>query len=73
MVLKKRNKLGKKLTNWNPNKEGGWQQFKHLTTNNKVLDYIAKSDVDDPDLLMKRIEREMSTIKHKDFGKVNVQ
>ena len=65
--------LGKKYTQWNTNKKGGWNRYKILTNSNKKLDEIAASESEDPDVLMKGIEKEMNNIKYKAFGKVKIK
>ena len=49
---------------------GGWDKFKELTTNNKVLEDIANSSLEDPDEIQGKIEKELRNIKYKVFGKV---
>ena len=60
----------RKEARWNTNKKGGWDKFKELTSNNKVLEDIAYGSVEDPDEIHRKIEKEIRNIKFKVFGKV---
>ena len=62
-----------KSIRWNFNKPGGWIRYKELTSSNKVFDDIAISPVEDPDVLMKKIDNELNTIRFKAFGKVKIK
>ena len=61
-----------KTTMWNLNKEGGWKNYKTLTTNNAVFNKVASStgSDSDPNKIIKIIEREQTRIKYASFGKV---
>ena len=66
-------KLGKNYTIWNTNKQDGWSKYKELTTNNMKLDRVATDSIENPDIIMSIIERELNDVKHKAFGKVKVK
>ena len=59
-----------KYTRWDTNKEGGWEEFKALTTAKAMLDEVVNEVNGDPDDMMIRIENEMNKVKFKAFGKV---
>ena len=65
--------IGKKYTHWNTNRENGWQKYKELTSSNSRLERAANSNSDDPDYLMNIIEKELTSIKYKAFGKVKIK
>ena len=58
---------------WNTNREGGWENFKTLTTDNKILDEVANDETDNPDILMNKIDKELTKVKFAAFGKVKVR
>ena len=60
----------KKNIIWNTNKPGGWQTYNELLEKNEILAEIANSTVDDPEIMMKLIDKEMNNAKYKAFGKV---
>ena len=62
-----------KYTRWDTNKEGGWEEFKALTTANAILDEVSNEVNGDPDDMMIRIENEMNKVKFKAFGKVKIR
>ena len=56
------------------NKEGGWERFSQLTSNNKRLDSIVQDDnFDDPDQIQTAIEKEERKIKFAAFGKIGIK
>ena len=55
---------------WNTNKPGGWDKFISLTTSNEALEQIANTSLDDSNVIMNRIHKEMERIKYMSFGKV---
>lgn len=60
----------KKSIIWNTNKPGGWEMYSELLENNENLINIADNTFDDPETLMKVIDKEMNNAKYKAFGKV---
>ena len=60
----------KKTVRWNTNKANGWETYAHLAGSSTVLLDVAVSSINDPNTLMKNIDREMKSIKYKSFGKV---
>ena len=58
---------------WNTNRAGGWDTFKQLTSDNKVLQEVADADNDSPEKMMKKLDKEVTRIKHEAFGKVKVR
>ena len=60
---------GKKVKRWNTNKEGGWEAYKELTKDNLVLKSVANEECDDSNKMMKKMDKELDSIKFKTFGK----
>ena len=58
---------------WNTNREGGWEKFEEMTTNNRVLDTIAVEVDGKPEAMMKQFDKEMRRVKFEAFGKVKVR
>ena len=54
----------------NTKREGGWELYREMTTNNNNLDSIAKENSEDSDRIMKKMDNEMNRIKSEAFGKV---
>ena len=53
------------------NKEGGWNRYFNLTSNNEKLGKMIKDDnFEDPDEIQKYIDKEMNNVKFEAFGKV---
>ena len=77
LPLRDKHELGKggkrKTVRWNTNREGGWERFKELTTNNDVLFNIANVEDEDPEYMMNLLEKELTSIKFEIFGKVKFQ
>ena len=71
-LKKQKQKRVPKILMWNTNKEGGWKKYNELTSNNHVLNRIASGSVDDshPDTIAKQIDKELTKVKFKSFGKV---
>ena len=61
---------GKKVIRWNTNKKDGWKAYKELTDGNAILDKLARDETDDTDKMMGIIDKELTKIKFKTFGKV---
>ena len=62
---------GQKTIRWNTKKEGGWEAYHRMTENNPELVKIANDENEDnPDIIVKEIEKVMKDIKYKAFGKV---
>ena len=57
------------MIRWNTNKDGGWEAYTEMTANNTILLDIANNPNDDPDSIMKNIDKELTNIKFKSFGK----
>ena len=53
---------------WKTNKEGGWAKYKLLTTHNSALSNIPEDE--DPEVIMSSIDKELTNVKYKCFGKV---
>ena len=60
----------KKSIIWNTNKPGGWKTYSDMLDENENLINIANKPSDDPEALMKVIDKEMNAAKYKAFGKV---
>ena len=73
LVNDSRNSQGGAIVRWNTNRVGGWQTYKELTSNNMVLDEVADTSNGDPEKLMKKLDKEITRIKHVAFGKVKVR
>ena len=61
---------GQKRIRWNTNREGGWEVFKELTTDNPVLIDVASTVNVNPEKLATKFENEIEKVKSKAFGKV---
>ena len=57
-----------KVTQWNLNKEGGWEKYFNLTDRNKKLDVVFEES--EPDVIQDKISKETKKIKFRSFGKV---
>ena len=53
-------------------KKSGWDTYRYLTEDNKVLTRAADMDSNDPETLLKTIEKELTRVKHISFGKIKV-
>ena len=60
----------KKTIRWNTNKEGGWENYKKMTSENVNLLDIINDDSENANNIMKKIDKEVEKIKYKAFGKV---
>ena len=58
---------------WNLNKEGGWNKYNELTEENDIFKKIANDDTKNPTQLMQEIDKELSKVKFRTFGKVTVR
>ena len=67
---KTKKKVFNTKTIFNTNKEGGWECFQKLTTNNHKLNAPNVRENDNPDEIMMAITREVEKCKYKAFGKV---
>ena len=47
--------------------------YRLLTTDNNVFQYVTDSSITDPDWIMKKIDKELTSIKFRAFGKVKVK
>ena len=61
-----------KFTTWNTKKSEGWETYKRETEHNHKLNKLAMTNTDDPESLLRGIEKEMNNLKYKCFGKVKV-
>lgn len=61
---------GNKVTRWNTIKEGGWEVYRQMTTNNNNLEEIAKEPSEDSNMIMKKLDNELNRVKSEAFGKV---
>ena len=62
-----------KVTRWNTNKPGGWEAYEEMITDNDKLKDIARGAINDPDIIMSKIDKELERIKYKTFGKAKEQ
>ena len=56
---------------WNTNRKDGWKKYFRETNENKALDKIISSEDFHPNDMMTKIEKEVTKIKYKVFGKVS--
>ena len=59
-----------KVSRWNTRKEGGWDNYKRMTSSNTKLEKIANDKSEDPDKIMKKIDNELDKVRYQAFGKV---
>ena len=62
---------GVRETHWNTNKKDGWKNYFQETNMNRVLDKVCSSEGVHPNVMMKRIDKEVTNVKYKVFGKVS--
>ena len=62
----------KDIVRWNTNRKDGWESYKELTDGNEALDDAASANMES-DKLMKKIDKELTAVKFKAFGKVKVK
>ena len=62
---------GVRQTVWNTNKKDGWNNYFRETDENKVLDRVISTEGVHPNDMIKKIEKELTSIKYKVFGKVS--
>ena len=60
----------KKNIRWNTNKEGGWNNYRKMTTENRKLMEVVRDNSEDSNRIMKKIDNELEAVKHKVFSKV---
>ena len=58
---------------WNLNKEGCWNKYNELTEENDIFKKIANDDTKNPTQLMQEIDKELSKVNFRTFGKVTVR
>ena len=68
-----RNGKCEKYKMWNMNKLGGWQKFNELTEDNAKFQNIIEDDSENPSTLMDQIDKELTKVKFRSFGKVTVR
>ena len=56
---------------WNTNKKDGWKNYFRETNMNKNLDKVMSTKGSNPNAMIKKIEKEVTNIKYKVFGKVS--
>ena len=61
---------GRKSVIWNTRKRGGWDVYKQRTENNERLYKVVESNEEDPEKVLKCIEKELTSVKFASFGKV---
>ena len=72
-LANRRNPNGEKFKMWNLNKEGGWDKFKEQTDVNEKFKNIANENALNPTQLMDEIDKEVTKVKFRAFGKVTVR
>ena len=63
---------GLKTVRWNTRKKGGWDKYKHKTENNIKLLKSSELKNEEPEIILKGIEKELTKVKFASFGKVKV-
>ena len=63
----------KKNIIWNTKKQNGWERYKAITENNKELDRATNMESDDPEVIWKIIDTQMTKAKFASFGKVKIK
>ena len=62
----------KKFVTWNMKKTNGWKSYKSKTENNRELIKAAENQTNDPEVVFKSIEQELTKVKFSSFDKVRV-
>ena len=62
----------KKSTVWNTKKNKGWEKYKEKTDMNGKLLSIANSSDDNPESILKEMDKELTKVKFSTFGKIKV-
>ena len=62
-----------KFKMWNLNKDDGWKKYRELTEENENLKKVIQDDAENPTELMNTIDKELTKVKFKAFGKVTVK
>ena len=68
-----KSKENSKFQTWNLNKEGGWGKYKELTDANEKLNRVINSYENNPTIIMKEIDKELTKAKFRAFDKVTVR
>ena len=55
---------------WNTNKVGGWEKYSEIADRNEKLFELANCELNEPEVLMNKIGKEMNNMKYVAFGKV---
>ena len=63
----------KKHVTWNTKKHNGWEKYKDITENNKELERAMNIDSEDPEIIWKIIDKQMTKAKFASFGKVKIK
>ena len=63
----------KKYKIWNLKKDGGWNKYNELTDENKRFNEVSEDESKNPTVIMDIIEKELTKVKFKAFGKVSVR
>ena len=72
-LANRRNSNGEKFKMWNLNKDGGWNRFNELTEDNEKFRKIANDDNKNPTQMTESIDKELTKVKFRAFGKVTVR
>ena len=62
----------RKEVKWNIKRNNGWNKYRELTEVNERLASAASIENENPQIILKVIEKEMTKVKHKAFGKVKL-
>ena len=63
---------GMKRIIWNTKRKNGWERYKSKTDNNEALLNAANLNVDDPEEILRTIDKELDKVKYACFGKVKI-
>ena len=61
-----------KHTRWNTRKKNGWAKYASKTEDNEAFNRAASMESNDPEKVLKIIEKELNKIKYSSFGKVKL-
>ena len=72
-LANRRKPNGENFKMWNLNKDGGWNRFNELTEDNEKFRRIANDENKNPTQMTEEIDKELTKVKFRAFGKVTVR
>ena len=74
-IPKKEKKVrnGVRHITWNTNKPGGWDLYFNATNINHNFNTIASMNIEDPNIALKKLNKEINDVKFNSFGKVSIK